>query len=117
MSVGGTWGKLLHVDLTESKIWVEEPSDDVYLKLAGGRGLASYLLLRDMPAGADPLGRWATITALGSIAITCRSDGSYEPVPAPTLATVRASPSAAWIRARIVGSSRRVCEYPWPIMS
>ncbi len=56
MSVGGTWGKLLHVDLTEGKYWVEEPSDDLYLKLAGGRGLVAYLLLRDMPAGADPLG-------------------------------------------------------------
>ena len=56
MSVGGTWGKLLHVDLTEGKHWVEEPSDDLYLKLAGGRGLVAYLLLRDMPAGADPLG-------------------------------------------------------------
>ena len=56
MPVGGTWGKLLHVDLTDKNIWIEEPSDDVYLKLVGGRGLTAYLLLRDLPAGADPLG-------------------------------------------------------------
>ncbi len=56
MSVGGTWGKLLHVDLSAKSHWVEEPSDELYLKLAGGRGLVAYLLLRDMPAGADPLG-------------------------------------------------------------
>ena len=56
MPVGGTWGKLLHVDLTDKNIWIEEPPDDVYLKLVGGRGLTAYLLLRDLPVGADPLG-------------------------------------------------------------
>ena len=56
MPVGGTWGKLLHVDLTDKNIWIEEPSDDIYLKLVGGRGLTAYLLLRDLPVGADPLG-------------------------------------------------------------
>jgi aldehyde:ferredoxin oxidoreductase len=56
MTVGGTWGKLLHVDLTDDRQWVEEPSDDFYLKLVGGRALVAYLLLRDLPVGADPLG-------------------------------------------------------------
>ncbi|MGQ9767290.1 MAG: aldehyde ferredoxin oxidoreductase family protein [Anaerolineae bacterium] len=56
MAVGGTWGKILHVDLTHNKIWVETPPEDLYLKLVGGRGLVAYLLLRDMPARADPLG-------------------------------------------------------------
>ncbi len=56
MAVGGAWGKILHVDLTNGKTWVETPPDDLYLKLAGGRGLVAYLLLRDLPAGADPLG-------------------------------------------------------------
>ena len=49
MSVGGTWGKLLHVDLTKGTQWIEEPPDDLYLKLVGGRGLVAYLLLRDLP--------------------------------------------------------------------
>ena len=56
MTVGGTWGKLLHVDLTDGKQWVEEPSDEFYLKLVGGRALVAYLLLRDLPVGTDPLG-------------------------------------------------------------
>jgi hypothetical protein len=38
----------------------------------------------------------------------CSSGGSYEPVPAPTLRTVRASPSAAQTCAAILGSVRRV---------
>ena len=48
-------------------------------------------------AGPAPAGRWPIITADGSTAVTSRSRGSYEPVPAPTLTTVRASPSAARI--------------------
>jgi aldehyde:ferredoxin oxidoreductase len=56
MSVGATWGKILHVDLSTSKIWTENPPDEVYLKLVGGRALEAYLLLRDLPVGADPLG-------------------------------------------------------------
>lgn len=56
MTIGGTWGKLLHMDLSDGRQWIEEPADELYLKLVGGRALAAYLLLRDMPAGADPLG-------------------------------------------------------------
>ena len=56
MPVGGTWGKFLHVDLTSGQQWVEQPSDELYLKLVGGRALVAYLLLRDLPAGTDPLG-------------------------------------------------------------
>lgn len=56
MTVGGTWGKLLHVDLGKGKHWVEQPSDELYLKLVGGRALVAYLLLRDLPPGSDPLG-------------------------------------------------------------
>jgi aldehyde:ferredoxin oxidoreductase len=56
MSVGGTWGKFLHVDLTSGKTWVETPPDEIYLKLVGGRALVAYLLLRDLPKNTDPLG-------------------------------------------------------------
>jgi aldehyde:ferredoxin oxidoreductase len=56
MTIGGTWGRILHVNLTTSTTWVETPPDSIYLKLGGGRGLVSYLLLRDLPAHTDPLG-------------------------------------------------------------
>ncbi|MCA9985404.1 MAG: hypothetical protein KDE59_13950, partial [Anaerolineales bacterium] len=56
MTVGGSWGKFLHVNLSSGEHWIEEPPDELYLKLAGGRALVAYLLLRDLPAGADPLG-------------------------------------------------------------
>jgi len=53
--IGGTYGKILHVDLMEGKIHTEEPREDVYRLLVGGRALVSYLLLRDLPLGTDPL--------------------------------------------------------------
>ncbi len=53
--IGGTHGKILHVDLASGKQWVEEPGDDFYRLLLGGRALVAYLLLRDMPPGIDPL--------------------------------------------------------------
>ncbi len=56
MTIGGVWGKLLHIDLSDGRQWIEALPDELYLKLVGGRALAAYLLLRDMPAGADPLG-------------------------------------------------------------
>jgi hypothetical protein len=59
----------------------------------------------------------ARMTADGSTAVTSRSRGSYEPLPAPTLSTVRAPPSAPWITAAIRGSSPRVATYERPIRS
>jgi hypothetical protein len=68
-------------------------------------------------AGARSRGLCAAITSLGSIATTWRSLGSYDPAPAPTLTTVRASPRAARIRARKRGSSRRKRAYSRPMAS
>jgi len=49
-------GKILHVNLTEEKIWVEEPSRIWYRTYMGGRNFALYYLLKELPASADPLG-------------------------------------------------------------
>ena len=49
-------GRLLHVDLTTRRTRTEEISEPVMRKYMGGGALASYILLRDMPAGVDPLG-------------------------------------------------------------
>ncbi|RLC63012.1 MAG: hypothetical protein DRI80_05040, partial [Chloroflexota bacterium] len=47
--IGGTHGKILHVDLTTGDVRVERPDDDFYRLLVGGRAVVSYLLLRDLP--------------------------------------------------------------------
>lgn len=54
--LGGTHGRILHVDLTTGTTMVETPDIEVYRKLVGGRGLVAYLLLRDLPPESDPLG-------------------------------------------------------------
>lgn len=56
MSIGGVWGKILHVNLNDGRTWIEQFPAEVYLRLVGGRAFVAYMLLRDMPAGADPLG-------------------------------------------------------------
>ena len=43
-------------NLTTQEITIETPPDALYSQLLGGRGLVAYLLLRDLPAGVDPLG-------------------------------------------------------------
>ena len=49
-------GKLLHVDLTTRQTRTEEISEPMMRKYMGGGALASYILLRDLPPGVDPLG-------------------------------------------------------------
>ncbi|NOZ50010.1 MAG: aldehyde ferredoxin oxidoreductase family protein [Chloroflexi bacterium] len=53
--IGGTYGKILHVDLTRRTTWIETPPDELYRLLVGGRALVAFLLLRDLPAHTDPL--------------------------------------------------------------
>src|SRR5918911_781075 len=52
----GFTGKILHVDLTEGRHWVEEPDDAFYRKMMGGRALVAHYLLTLVPPGADPFG-------------------------------------------------------------
>ena len=49
-------GRILHVDLGEGRWWQEEVSDALYRRYLGGSALASYFMLRDIPAHANPLG-------------------------------------------------------------
>jgi aldehyde:ferredoxin oxidoreductase len=52
----GSHGRVLRVDLGTGRADVEAVPELVYRQLIGGTGLAVYLLDRDCPAGADPLG-------------------------------------------------------------
>jgi aldehyde:ferredoxin oxidoreductase len=55
MALGFT-GKILHVDLTEGRHWIEEPDEAFYRKMMGGRALVAHYLLTLVPPGADPFG-------------------------------------------------------------
>ena len=52
----GSNGAILRVDLTSGTTSVETFDEAFYRRYPGGKALAAYHLLRDMPAGADPLG-------------------------------------------------------------
>ena len=49
-------GKVLWVDLDQGTLTEEAIPDDIYRRFLSGVGLAAYLLYREIPAGADPLG-------------------------------------------------------------
>ena len=51
----GYWNKVLHVNLTDRSTWIEEPGDEIYRRLVGGRGFIARYLLQYVPEGADPL--------------------------------------------------------------
>jgi len=55
MSYGST-GKILRVDLTRGMVGVQDLDPDTYRLCPGGKALAVYLLLRELPPGQDPLG-------------------------------------------------------------
>jgi len=53
--VKGFHGRILHVDVTEPRHWVEQLPDEIPLRYLGGRGLGSYLLQRELQPGINPL--------------------------------------------------------------
>ena len=52
----GYTGKILHVNLTDGALEVEQPSEDFYRTYMGGSALGLYYLLKHTPAGVDPFG-------------------------------------------------------------
>lgn len=56
ISLGGTYGRILHVDLTTQVTEVERLDAEVHCKLLGGRALIAYLLLRDLRRNCESLG-------------------------------------------------------------
>lgn len=60
-------GKILHVDLTQSKLIVEEPEEAFYRKYLGGSAMGIHYILRDMPTGADPIGPDNVLTLMTGV--------------------------------------------------
>src|SRR5512139_609273 len=61
-------GKILHVDLTQGTLTVEEPNEAFYRKYMGGSAMGMHYILRDMPKGADPLGPENVLTLMAGVA-------------------------------------------------
>ena len=52
----GYHGRMLRVDLTTGTLSIDQPALDLYRRYLGGSALNLHYLLKEMPAGADPLG-------------------------------------------------------------
>jgi aldehyde:ferredoxin oxidoreductase len=51
----GWWGRILRVDLTTRSTSIEELDEATFRRYPGGRSLIARVLLREVPAGVDPL--------------------------------------------------------------
>src|ERR1044072_6666044 len=60
-------GKILHVDLTQGQLTVEEPEEAFYRKYLGGSAMGMHYILRDMPKGADPIGPDNVLTLMTGV--------------------------------------------------
>jgi aldehyde:ferredoxin oxidoreductase len=60
-------GKVLHVNLTNGELMVEEPEEAFYRKYLGGSAMGLHYILRDMPKGADPLGPENILTLIAGV--------------------------------------------------
>ena len=48
-------GRILRVDLSAGKTWIEEPPEQWYRTYLGGSGIVGYYLLKELVPGIDPL--------------------------------------------------------------
>ena len=60
-------GKILHVNLTTGVLTTEEPPESFYRKYMGGSAMGLYYILREMPAGVDPLSPENVLTLMLSV--------------------------------------------------
>ena len=60
----GYAGKILHVDLTTGQLEIEQPEEAFYRTYVGGSAMGVYYLLKNTPAGADPLGPENTLSLM-----------------------------------------------------
>jgi aldehyde:ferredoxin oxidoreductase len=63
----GYTGKILHVDLTQAKLEIEEPPESFYRKYMGGSAMGMYYILKEVPAGVDALAPESVLTLMLSV--------------------------------------------------
>ena len=63
----GYTGKILHVDLTNGSLEIEEPSEAFYRKFMGGSAMGMHYILNGIQPGADALGPDNILTLMISV--------------------------------------------------
>ncbi len=94
----GYHGKILHIDLTQRKTWVEEKPESWYKLYIGGVSMASRLLWENSKPGSDALGPDNPI---------CIANGIFAGTPVPVggkFGLASKSPLTGWIGDSLSGS-------------
>jgi aldehyde:ferredoxin oxidoreductase len=60
--------RILHVDLTTPKVWVEEPPESFYRTYGGGSAMGMYYILKETPQGVDALAPDNVLTLFTGVA-------------------------------------------------
>ncbi len=60
-------GTVLHVDLSESKLWVEHPDESLYRKYGGGSAMGLHYILKEMAPGTAPLSPGNILTVFSAV--------------------------------------------------
>jgi len=60
-------GSVLHVDLSESRLWVEHPDEAFYRKYGGGNSMGLHYILNDMAPGTDPFSPGNILTVFSGV--------------------------------------------------
>ena len=68
-----------HVDLSKGSIETKTLPEDVYRKYPGGSALAAYLLMQNIPVGADPLGP-ENVLVMAVSPLTGLIDSTQDPI-------------------------------------
>ena len=63
----GYTGKILHVDLTNAELKIEEPPEAFYRKYLGGSAMGMVYILRDMPRGTKALAPESVLTLMDGV--------------------------------------------------
>jgi aldehyde:ferredoxin oxidoreductase len=71
----GYAGRIVRVDLTNRTVKDEHPDEKFYRTYFGGRGFVAHYLLKETPAGADPLGPDNVLVIAGSVIAGITSPG------------------------------------------
>lgn len=65
----GYQGSILHVDLSERTVEVEQPDETFYRTYLGGSAMGAYYLLKNTPPHADPLGPENTLSLMTGVVV------------------------------------------------
>ncbi len=71
----GYTGSILHVNLTKKEIKIEQPGEVFYRTYMGGGAMGLYYLLKNLPAGIDPLSPDNVLTFMVSVTTGAAAPG------------------------------------------